>query len=442
MGLVHASWPQMNDGLDSRRVAARAFADVMKRHRTLESALEAAPGFRQMEARDRAFAWAITATSLRRAGQTEAVLANFLSKPLAETSNMAQALLITAATQLLWMGVPAHAVVSSTVDLAVESTETQRLKGLINAVLRKTATEGAGFAIKTAPQSNLPDWMRATWRKAYGPGRLSRIADAHLNSPPLDITVKDSKEREKWASKLDARILPNGTLRRDEVGDITILPGFAEGAWWAQDAAASIPATLIKARKDDHVVDLCAAPGGKTLQLASTGARVTAIDISEQRLERVQQNLDRTGLVAKIRATDARGWTPKKPVDAVLLDAPCTATGTLRRHPEAAWIKQRSDMKGLIELQRALIKSAIKMLKPGGKLVICTCSLQPEEGEDIARKIRQHMSELDVSPISHGEVPGLAEAITPEGHLRLTPALWKEHGSMDGFFIARFIKQN
>jgi len=432
----------MNDGLNPRRAAARAYIEIMKHHRTLESALEAAPGFKQMEARDRAFAWAITAASLRRAGQTDAVLANFLSKPLAETSNMAQALLMTGATQLLWMGVPAHAVVSSTVNLAGETTETQRLKGLINAVLRKTASEGAGLASKTAPQSNLPDWMRATWRKAYGPGQLSRIADAHLKTPPLDITVKNPKEREKWASELDARILPNGTLRRDEVGDITVLPGFAEGAWWAQDAAAAIPATLIKAKKGDHVVDLCAAPGGKTMQLASTGARVTAIDISTKRLERVQQNLDRTGLEAKIRATDARGWTPKRLVDAVLLDAPCTATGTLRRHPEAAWIKKASDMKGLRELQKALIKSAVKMLKPEGKLVLCTCSLQPEEGEELARNIRLHNADLEVSPITHGEVPGLAEAITPDGHLRLTPALWKEHGGMDGFFIARFVKRN
>ena len=393
-----------------------------------------------MEPRDRAFARAIAATTLRRAGQTTAVLNEFLSKPLEDTSRAAQALLLTGATQILWMDVPPHAVVSATVELAQERVDARRLKGLINAVLRKIATEGAASARRAPPQSNLPDWLRTSWRKAYGPGQLSQITEALLHSPPLDITVKNPDERQKWADALGADILPNGTLRKAQIGDITVLPGFAEGAWWAQDAAAAIPAQLLAVQPDEHVVDLCAAPGGKTMQLCSTGARVTAIDISEKRLQRVRQNLERTGLEARIIATDARGWTPKRPVDAVLLDAPCTATGTLRRHPEAAWIKQESDIYKLRDLQRTMIRSAIKMLKPGGRLIVCTCSMQVEEGEQLAQETIKTNKSLRIDPILSEDLSELDEAITDEGYLRLTPALWKDRGGMDGFFIARFKK--
>jgi 16S rRNA (cytosine967-C5)-methyltransferase len=430
----------MTTGLDPRRAAARAFTKVLTRHWTLEAALESTPGHVGMEPRDRAFARAIAATTLRRAGQTTAVLNEFLSKPLEETSRAAQSLLMTGATQILWMDVPPHAVVSATVELAQERDDARRLKGLINAVLRKIATEGAALARKAPPQTNLPDWLRTSWRKAYGPGRLSQITEALLQAPPLDITVKNPDEREKWAEAIGAKILPNGTLRKAQIGDITALPGFDEGAWWAQDAAAAIPAQLLNAQPGEHVVDLCAAPGGKTMQLCSTGARVTAIDISEKRLERVRQNLKRTGFEPRIVATDARGWTPRKPVDAVLLDAPCSATGTLRRHPEAAWIKQDSDVYKLRDLQRTIIRSAVKMLRPGGRLIVCTCSLQLEEGEQLARETAKTQKSLRVDPILSEELSDLDEAITDDGYLRLTPALWKDRGGMDGFFIARFRK--
>jgi 16S rRNA (cytosine967-C5)-methyltransferase len=430
----------MSTGLEPRRIAARVFTEVMKRQWTIESALEAAPGYNGMEARDRAFARAMTATAIRRVGQTETVLNSFLSKPLNETSTSAQAILMIGATQLLWMDVPAHAVVSSAVDLAAERPDARKLKGLINAVLRKVANQGSAIATTAPPQENLPEWLRTSWRKAYGPGRLSRMSDVVLKSPPLDLTLKDPSQAELWAERLDARILPTGSLRRDVIGDITALPGFEEGAWWAQDVAAAIPARLLNIQPKERVVDLCAAPGGKTMQLAAAGGLVTAIDSSATRLKRVSQNLARTGLDARIIATDGRGWTPKRPVDAVLLDAPCTATGTLRRHPEAAWIKRPADVYKMRDIQLALVKSAEKMLRPGGRLVVCTCSLQPEEGEFLAIEIARQYKNLQPSPVDESEVPGLSKAITTDGFLRLTPANWSDHGGMDGFFIARFTK--
>ncbi|MED5548162.1 MAG: transcription antitermination factor NusB [Pseudomonadota bacterium] len=432
----------MKDGLPPRRCAALAYATILRDRRALEPALEHTPGYRKMSDRDRAFARAILATTFRRLGQTRKVLDKFLAKPLEETTEYAAALLVTGATQLLWMDGPPHAVVSTTVALCQDTTETYGLKGVVNAVLRKVSTEGPDLAARTAPRDNLPDWVSRSWRKAYGPGTLSRITNVQMQPPPLDLTVKDPLERERWAEALGAEILPTGTLRRKEIGDVTQLPGFREGAWWAQDAAAAIPATLLGVKSGDHVADLCAAPGGKTLQLAALGARVTAVDDNEGRLKRLRDNLSRTGLRAAVAVEDVRRFRPKGPADAVLLDAPCTATGTMRRHPEAGWIKKPGDVQRMSKLQLEMAGAAARMLRPGGWMVICTCSLQPEEGEQLAARLLETRKDLKPVAIQDGEVPGLAEAITPEGWLRLTPALWADRGGMDGFFAARFEKRS
>lgn len=430
----------MSDGLDPRRVAARAYSLVLKQHKTIESALDRDPGFAAMSDRDRGFARAIVSTTFRRLGQTRLVLNKFLARPIEENAPPIQAILLTGAAQLLWMGVPPHAAVSSAVSLADEDVKSRRLKGLINAVLRKVDREGPAIAGTTAPQENLPEWLVQSWRTAYGPGQLSKIANALLETPPLDLTVKIPSEREHWAAELGATILPNGTLRRASITDLTTLPGFAEGAWWAQDAAASLPAQLLRVKPGETIVDLCAAPGGKTMQLAAMGAKVIAVDVSEQRMKRVTENLQRTGLEAELVVDDGRTWRPDNRVDAVLLDAPCTATGTLRRHPEGAWIKRPEDVAKLQSLQFELIKSAIRMIKPGGRLIVCTCSLQPQEGEALANTISNYES-LAPFAITRNELPDLAESVTKGGFMRVTPAVWRSHGGMDGFFIARFSKR-
>lgn len=430
----------MSDGLDPRRVAARAYSLVLKQHKTIESALDRDPGFAAMSDRDRGFARAIVSTTFRRLGQTRLVLNKFLARPIEENAAPIQAILLTGAAQLLWMGVPPHAAVSSAVSLADEDVKSRRLKGLVNAVLRKVDREGAAMAAATAPQENLPEWLTQSWRTAYGPGQLSKIANALLETPPLDLTVKIPSEREHWAAELGATILPNGTLRRASTTDLTTLPGFATGAWWAQDAAASLPAQLLRVKPGETIVDLCAAPGGKTMQLAAMGAKVIAVDASEQRMKRVTENLQRTGLEAELIVDDGRTWRPDHRVDAVLLDAPCTATGTLRRHPEGAWIKRPEDVAKLQSLQFELIKSAIRMIKPGGRLIICTCSLQPQEGEALANTISNYEA-LAPFAITRTELTDLAESVTKGGFMRLTPAVWRSHGGMDGFFIARFSKR-
>lgn len=430
----------MTDGLEARRLAADAFMRILKEGVILEIALETLPGYDALEQRDRGFARAILSTTFRRLGQTRAVLERFLSKPLEETSAPARAILLTGATQLLWLETPAHAAVSASVSLAERWPAARKLKGLINAVLRKVAADGPGIAATLPPQENLPEWMRQVWRKHYGPGRVSQICAATLQPPPLDFSLRNPSEAEVWAQALEAEVLPTGSLRRSQAGDVASLPGFGEGAWWAQDAAAALPARLLGVQPDQTVIDLCAAPGGKTLQLASMGARVIAVDTSAKRLKRLEENLRRTGLNAEIVTGDARTWKPERQADHVLLDAPCSATGTLRRRPESSWIKAADDVRRFGKVQRELARAASKMVRPGGHLVICTCSLQPEEGEWLAADILRRDKTLEIAPVDAAEIGGLGAAVLPDGHVRTTPALWRESGGMDGFFIARFRK--
>ena len=430
----------MNDGTAPRQCAAEAYIRVLSQGRTLEHALETLPAHKALEARDRAFARYILATSFRRLGQTHAVLSAFLTKPLEETAPYARALLITGATQILWMDIPPHAVVSSAVKLAEQRPETRKLKGMINAVLRNVDRTGRQKAKMLPPQDNLPEWLRTSWRKNFGPAAMNRMILAGLETPPLDLTVKDPARREHWAAELGARILPTGSLRLDKIGDVTALPGYDEGAWWAQDAAAAIPAQLLKLPAGSNVIDMCAAPGGKTLQLTAAGYQVQAVDSSDPRLKRVRANLQRTGLEAEIHSGDGRKWKPREQVDGVLLDAPCSATGTFRRHPESNWIKDAGDPRKFGKIQRELARAVAKMIKPGGQLVVCTCSLQIEEGELLSGDIQKNIKTLQLDPIAPEEIPGLEDALTKRGELRLTPALWNDVGSMDGFFIARFRK--
>ncbi len=419
----------------ARGVAFELLQAVLRRRRPLDEALAGHAGLARMEARDRAFARMLVATTLRRLGQIDAVLDRCVTRPLPARAAAVRDLLRLGAAQLLFLGTPAHAAVDGTVEaVARGGPEAAGFKGLANAVLRRIANEGPPAAISD-PAVNTPAWLWDSWRAAYGEATASAIAAAHLAEPPLDLTVKG--DAAAWAARLGATVLPTGGLRRPLGGAIEELPGYAEGAWWVQDAAAALPARLLGPVAGLRVVDLCAAPGGKTAQLAAAGAKVTAVDRSAARLERLAANLARLHLVARIVAADAAQWRPPAPADAVLLDAPCTATGTIRRHPDIPWLKTPDDLAKLVPLQDRLLAAAVEMMAPGGVLVYCVCSLQPEEGPRRVEGLLAAGAPVERVAIDPAEIGGLAEAITETGELRTLPCHLAELGGLDGFYAAR-----
>jgi 16S rRNA (cytosine967-C5)-methyltransferase len=429
-------------GLAVRAAALAALSRVLDDGAALDEALAEDRGaLDRLEPRDRAFARALVAGCLRRLGQIDGVLGQFIERPLPQSAKIARMILRLGAAQLFVLEAPPHAVVDTAVRLA-EANGAARQKGLINAVLRRCDREGrALFAAADAARQNTPGWLWRSWEAAYGADAAREIALAHLAEPPLDITVKDAKEAARWAEPLGADILPGGTLRRARAGRVDHLPGFAEGAWWVQDAAAAIPARVLLAALGDaargaSVIDLCAAPGGKTAQLAAAGARVTAVDRSDARLAMLRENMARLGLSAGSVVADAARWRPASPADAVLLDAPCTATGTIRRHPDIAWLKRAGSAEAVTGAQDALLDAAATMVKPGGVLVYSVCSLQPEEGAArIAAFLAGHpeFARIIIDPAAAGAP---ADAATQDGDLRTLPCQMADRGGLDGFFIA------
>jgi 16S rRNA (cytosine967-C5)-methyltransferase len=352
------------------------------------------------------------------------------------------------AAQLLCLGTPAHAAVDSMVALSATLGGAAGYKGLVNAVLRRIARDIPGFDASVPPgEASLPDWLWRSWSGAYGDEQATAMAAALLAEPPLDFTVKEPDAAAHWAELLHAEMLPGNTLRRPihreeeaGAGRIDALPGFAEGAWWIQDFAAGLPVKLLGSVAGRRVLDLCAAPGGKTAQLAAGGARVTAIDRSEDRLQRLRQNLARLGLEAETQAADAAIWDGARDFDIVLLDAPCSATGTLRRHPDVAWLKEPRDVTKLAAAQDRLLDAAIRLARPGGTVLYCVCSLQPEEGpERIDAALARHAG-IARQAFSAAEIFGLGELLTPAGDLRTLPCHLAERGGMDGFYAARLLK--
>lgn len=369
---------------------------------------------------------------LRRLGDIDRALGALLKRPIQPGAARVMNALRLGAAQRLLLDTPAHAAVDTTVRLL--DGRLSGFKGLANAVLRKLdrAAPPAGG------RANTPDWLWQSWAAAYGEETAAAIAAAHESEPPLDFTV--ARDPEHWAETLGAAVLPTGSLRRPVGGDPSALPGYADGAWWIQDAAAALPATLLGPVEGSRVVDLCAAPGGKTAQLAAAGAEVTAVDRSAARLERLKENMRRLGLTAATVAADAVAWRPDAPADAVLLDAPCTATGTIRRHPDIARIKSPRDVARTAALQARLLRAAIDMTRPDGRIVYATCSLQPEEGPDIVRAVLDGGAPARLDAVDAMELPGLSDAIRPEGSVRTLPSHWKELGGIDGFFIARLVR--
>jgi 16S rRNA (cytosine967-C5)-methyltransferase len=425
--------------LASRNAVLDILGSVLDRYRPLDEAVEAALGKSDMEARDRAFARLLATTTIRRLGQIDDALGRMVDSKLPLRPAAMMNLLRLGAAQLMFLDTPPHAAVATAVDLA-QAVGLGRGKGLANAVLRRLSREAAEIlGDQDAARLNMPDWLWKRWVSAYGEDAVRAIAAQHMAEPPLDLTLKNGQDPTAWATTLDAAVLPTGTLRRPVGGRIEDLPGFTDGAWWVQDAAASLPVRLLGDVAGRVVFDLCAAPGGKTAQLAAAGAHVTAIDRSGGRLAILNRNLERLGLRATVAVADALIWKPAGGVlaDAILLDAPCTATGTARRHPDVTLSKTPQDLMQLTRLQAELLDRAAQLVRPGGIIVYCTCSLEPEEGERQIARILAQNKDLTRRPIKADEIGGLQESITSDGDLRTLPSHLAEQGGMDGFFAAR-----
>lgn len=395
----------------------------------------AGPTYSDMAARDRAFARLIAATTLRRLGQIDAALKPFLNRT---PPDFTMAVLRSGAAQLLFLGTPVHAAVGESVTVLklAKGGEDARAAGMVNAVLRRVA-EGGLDAIEDVPATaNIPDWLAESWTKVYGPDNVAQMAEQIMQAPPLDISVKANPE--KWAQRLESELLPSGTLRKTGIGNIVALPGFDTGDWWVQDVSAALPVHILGDLTGKTALDMCAAPGGKTLQLAAAGAKVTALDRSEPRLKKVKQNLERTGLEAKCIAVDAAKWRGLRDhdFDIVLLDAPCSATGTLRRRPDVMYTKSPKDVTSLMQVQQRLLLAAARQVKAGGLLVYCTCSLQFEEGEGQIASFLKGRPDFRLNPISGMHDSGAQMGLQSNGTLRALPHYMSDKGGMDGFFIA------
>lgn len=427
-------------GLIARTVALNLFQEVLAKNRPLDEAIAESVPFRLLEVRDRAFVRLLVTETLRRIGQIDVLIRECLERPLPQSAMVVKAILRLGVAQIVILKTPAHAVVDTAVRLCVQSRNPGQ-KGLVNAVLRRLAREAPEkFAAQDAARLNTPNWLWDSWETAYGEAVCRQITTAHLVEPPLDLTVKENPDQ--WAKTLGGEVLPGGSVRLRSAGDVSVLPGYQDGAWWVQDVAASLPAKLLLSGLDGSpngrcVVDLCAAPGGKTAQLVLSGARVIALDRSKRRNQILQDNLARLQLDADIVTADAARWRPDTPPDAILLDAPCTATGTIRRHPDISGNKAQKDVIRLAEIQKTLLMSAIQMLPPNGLLIYSVCSLQPEEGPGIIQAVLDQDSGVTRQPILQSETALPEQIVTPEGDVRTLPCQLASWGGMDGFYIAR-----
>ena len=421
---------EFSTGLEARALALAVLDAALNDRAPAEARFAAEAAATRLEPRDRAFARLLYTTVLRQKAVLDAALLPLLRHPPPHKSGMN--LLRLGAAQLLFLQTPPHAAVGQTVELAKK----RRIvpPALVNAVLRRLVGRKPPVV---DPLATLPDWLRASWSTAYGVETAAAIATVLGQEPPLDLSVKTDVAG--WAARLGGEVVGPLTVRLREAGAIERLPGYRAGAWWVQDLAASLPARLVGAKPGMAMLDLCAAPGGKTAQLVLAGAAVTAVEREPARAERLADNLERLGLKAEIVVGDALDYAPKAPFDAVLLDAPCSATGTIRRHPDILWGKTEADVTRLAGLQGRLLDAAARLVRPGGTLVHAVCSLEPEEGPAVVEAFLVRHPGFERRAITEAET-GLAP--TAAGDLRTHPALLAEKGGMDGFFIARFTKKS
>jgi len=423
-------------GFQPRAAAVKILAAVVDQKTSLDGMLDddhGNPAYRALTPADRALVKAIMNSCLRHLTWIDAIFDGFLDKPLPDGARNLRHILSVAAAQILFLDVPDHSAVDIAVEQARLDPRSSRFANLVNALLRRLGREKDDvLAAIRAKVPVFPEWFQARLEKIYGKAVADAIGQVCLTPAPVDLTVKHDPNR--WADELVGAVLPTGTVRLDAFnGSVTALSGFEEGAWWVQDAAASIPARLMGDLKGKRVADLCAAPGGKTAQLILGGGNVTAVEQSANRMKRLKGNLARLGYEADFQHARLEEFKPAELFDAVLLDAPCSSTGTIRRHPDVYWTKDMADVEKLASVQARLLRSAFGLVKPGGILVFSNCSLDPLEGEDLVAAFLAEVPDAERMPIRREDWPGLEEAIDDAGDFRTTPVML---GGMDGFFAS------
>lgn len=424
---------QDKPGLAARVAATRILAAVLEKKTSLDGMLDSENGnpvYRALSVADRALVRAIVNSALRHLPRVEAALSMLLDGPLPQGARSLHHVLVVGAAQMLYLDVPDHSAVDLAVEQAHRDPRNRRFVKLVNAVLRRLGREKADIEQAIAQVPVLPDWFYARLVSAYGDKTAERISEAQLTPSSIDLTVK--ADPALWAEKLGGTLMPNGSVRLGEFeGQIPSLDGFADGAWWVQDLAASMPVRLMGDVSGKRVADLCAAPGGKTAQLALAGAKVTALDQSGNRLRRLRENLDRLGLHAETVEVNMMKYQPEQLFDAVLLDAPCSSTGTLRKHPDVCWTKDENDIAKLAMLQGQMLRHALTLVDSGGIVVFSNCSLDPSEGEEMIAQVLAENPGIERVAVRKEDWPSMEAAITAEGDLRTTPDMF---GGVDGFF--------
>jgi 16S rRNA (cytosine967-C5)-methyltransferase len=446
-GGFHAGRPETPappaPGLAARVAAARAVAEALTSSRPLDERLAAEPTLHKggLDARDRAFARSIATVALRRLGTIRKALARRLEKGMPKRGAL-EWTLIVAAAQILFLDTPDHAAVDLAVKAARAEAASAPFAALANAVLRAIARDRDEILASSDPlDDDTPAWLAQRWRATYGERVARLIAAAHRSEPTLDLSVKS--DAFGWAERLQGIVLPTGSVRLDTHAPVVELQGYGDGEWWVQDAAAAMPARLLRPSPGMRVVDLCAAPGGKAAELAAAGVDLTTVDRSAERLKLLAANFERLRLTSEIVVADAIAFDAP-PFDAVLLDAPCSATGTIRRHPDVAWIKRPGDLLALVKLQAELLDKAIALARPGGAIVYCVCSLEPEESEAQITALLRRNPDVRRLAVTPEEIGGTDECLSPAGDLRTLPChLWGDNprrSGLDGFFAARLVK--
>ena len=434
-------------GLAARRTAARLLGAIVDARSSMDGLTDndhGHPDYMKLEPRDRALVRAILMSALRHRRTIQAMIDKRLDRALPANATVLSHILHVGAAQVLFLSVPDSAAVDLAVSHAQADPRSRRFANLVNAILRSIQRGGERARAAALHQTvDAPDWFAERLTADYGAQTAGRILAMHRHEAPVDFTVKDNPGH--WANALGGVVLPTGSVRVARLAaPVPDLPGYGDGQWWVQDAAAALPARMMGPIAGRRVADLCAAPGGKTAQLALAGASVTALDLSKNRLRRLRENLARLGLEARTVAGDLRTHRPEEPYDAVLLDAPCSSTGTVRRHPDVPWTKTPADIEKLASLQAELLAHAVAMVRPGGRVVFSNCSLDHAEGERMIMSLLESRGDLAVDPLLPGELPGADGFIAPQGWLRTTPADWPAddpaRAGLDGFFAVRLTR--